>query len=426
MQNVVAKPAWNWKSRYKSKKDSIGSKAMKQNRKFKQPIYIGTGDLGGHSLLPDKEGWIISHMNPDGTINGPRLEASAAYKANVGANLTLDFSWAHTVGAWEVLSPFFYNRAGVALTWNQTFFDVQRETAITYGVYDITYAYYLFEHCHTKKVETARYSAWHEFEDFFYGNDAQGARNEYIGRFVGATLDTGMLYAACNEPEAGQFEMLADVIYELRENNVPWERIILPIDVYLKKSNPYQHDYARIRKILSLRLGISDEEMGTILKEQCISTIHRAHKNTMAFFGKNFRPGAKRPILLDFDGDVDDGERPTEDQAYEYAKWVIDVRDRAFEDGKIHFHTTRKKKTDPDSIKGIVRACLEAGYDPNPDHRGQYPEAKFPGPWGKKIDPPQPPPDNFQARLEHQIELVKDAKAMLDIAIKALEDVVNE
>lgn len=401
---------------------------MNRKPKFKQPIYVGLGDLGGHSLLPDDEEWIISHMNPDGTVNASRLEASAQYKANMGVDLTIDFSWAHTIGAWEVLSPFFHNRANVSTVWNDVFFDAQRETALKYKEYGITYAYYLFEHCHTKKPETARYSAWSEFDRFFYGSDAQPTRNEYLKRFVAATLDTGMLYAACNEPKSGQSEMLADVIYELRQLDVPWERIILPIDMYLKKKPPYLNDYMKMRKILSHRLSIDEEEMGTILKEQCISTIHQAHKNTKDFFGKDYRPGATRSIVLDFDGDNNNGKRPTGSQAYEYARWVIAERDEAFKDGKIHFHVTRKKKDDPESIEGIVRACREAGYTPNPDHINQYPEAVFPGPWGKTTPPPTGEAveiDSLVARIRKGMEPVLTAKMHLDAAIKNLKDVIG-
>ncbi|MCP5049836.1 MAG: SUMF1/EgtB/PvdO family nonheme iron enzyme [bacterium] len=357
----VAASVWDGYAESKTAAGKENKPYPKSSAAERDKIQIFGSPLSMYSLLRDD--FIISILNDDGSLDMERLNQLVARIADKGANALRDFYWIGSEQAYKSISPF-WRKEGNSYIFNERYFEHQRVIAQTCNKYNMRYYLIIFDQNGIKR-HMGNFNPWRFFEDFFYGDDAEDMRRQYIDRILTAFegLDVGL--ELCNEPKQGSGKFLADTFLYLNQKGFPADRIIIGIDYYLKEKDlKFGKDYVTFRNIVADKLG---SRWRRDLKSVCISPFHNAKlENIDALFhlnlpqGQRPNPGGTRRILYSMDG-VRNPTRPTREQMKEITRKILDTKSEAREKGKVLIEVVfGKTSNDPlDSLEGVSEAYKE-------------------------------------------------------------------
>jgi len=347
--------------------------------------------LGGYSLL-SRDKWHISYMNPDGSLDMPRLEEILRRIANAGANAIREFPWwIQNEGEMAVLSGFTVDKSLPAhndMIMNPNYFNNQRTIAETAKKYNLEYIFCLYNNSETVPNKDGVFSPWSQWngdKEFFYKNEAGPYRKQWIEKIL--ETFTGMenvSYDLVNEGSHKYPVEIAQMYLGMLSYGVPVNRLSIGINYGEKKINT---DLIGSYKKFSDRIIFLRGEQFYIDNVKrpsgSWSPFHAIDDKRLAVFwtdglepGQGVPKGGHRPTKYSTDGTRIDGLRPNLMQTYDMAKRVMSTKSRAVDKGIVAIEVLFGKEmniVDPTAaMTGLTLAYQE--------HTGEFPEnyGKFP------------------------------------------------
>jgi hypothetical protein len=228
--------------------------------KNKDKAFLVASPLGGYSHLPDK--YVISYMNPDGTLNLEKLTKIVRSIANTGANTMREFPyWLQSSNEIGALSPFRVE-AG-QMVFQERYFQNWKIIAKIANDHGLTLIFSLYNNSSTRQAPGV-YDPWRQWNgdrSFFYSAAAAPHMEKWESKILDNFKGLDVQYETINEASFKHPEVCADIYIRLIQAGVPASRIHIGIDYGMKEILGGYHagQYKKFRERVVAALGIGYE-----------------------------------------------------------------------------------------------------------------------------------------------------------------------